>query len=149
MIKAENCIRGATMFGAFVHELGGPKLVAKFLDVTERTVWRWLAEENAPRAAILALYWETQYGRSLIDTDQVNEIRLLYQRIHILTEQYQCAKDIVTALRKLQTGSANEAYFDQLPELKEWRLNTWGEPLDESNTVAHADRATLKRLASR
>jgi hypothetical protein len=107
-------IYGPNVFHAFVHELGGPKSVSRFLGVTERTVWRWLSEGNVPRAAVLALYWETQYGRSQIFTDQVNEIRELYRRVCLLQEQYTRAKDIVAGLRKLQTGGANEPIFEEL-----------------------------------
>jgi len=117
MIKAPKGIEGIETFRVFVAELGGPKMVAQQLDVSERTVWNWLKREKAPRAAALALYWESRYGRSLIDSDQVNEIRLLYRHICILQEQYARARDIVQGLRRLNTGTANEAYFDELPDL--------------------------------
>ena len=117
MISAPKGILRPGVLKIFVSEFGGPKQVAKFLDVSERTVWRWLATGKVPRAIILALYWETQYGKSLIDSDQVNEIRLLYRNVSILQEQYQRAKDIVTGLRRLNAGTANEAYFEELPNV--------------------------------
>lgn len=149
MIKASKDIRGASLFRIFVQQFGGPKLVAKFLDVTDRTVWRWLAEENVPRMAVLALYWETSYGKSLIDTDQVNEIRLLYQRINILNSQFRRMKDIVTGLRKMHTGSANEAFFDDIPEFGELTLNTWGTLPSEKHNPPLFDSGHLKQFASR
>lgn len=127
MIAAPKNIYGPNMFKIFVHELGGPKLVCKFLDVAERTVWRWLAEESAPKMAVLALFWETKYGKSLVNTDQVNEIRQLYLRIRILESQYTRAKDIVAGLRRLHTGTANEAYFDELIDLRADMPNTYGQ----------------------
>lgn len=148
MIKASKNIRGSNLFRIFVDDFGGPNLVAKFLGVTERTVYRWLASENIPRLPVLALYWETQYGRSLIDTEQVNEIRLLYFRINILTQQLQKSKDILTGLKKLHIGSANDSVFEQLLEINEFNLQTWGAPLREGDTAALEDRATLKKLAS-
>lgn len=149
MIKASKDIRGANLFRTFVHELGGPKLVANFLEVTERTVWRWLSEESAPRMAVLALYWETGYGKSLIETDQVNEIRLLYARINMMNSQFRRMKDIVIGLRKMHTGSANEAFFDDLPDFGEWTLNTWGTPPSEKRNPALTDSDDLKQFASR
>jgi hypothetical protein len=76
--------------------------------------------------AVLALFWESRYGRSLIDTDQVNEIRILYRRIHHLEAQYVKAKEIVTGLRRLHTGTANEAYFDDLIPFETMPLDTYG-----------------------
>lgn len=126
MLSAPKTIFGPNVFRLFLDELGGPKHVAKFLDVSERTVWYWLQRDRPPRAAVLALYWETKYGRSLIESDQITEIRLLYRRVHILQEQYAKAREIVTGLRCLQTDTANEAFFDELQDLSYQLPNTWG-----------------------
>jgi hypothetical protein len=128
MLTAPNYILGPNLFKMFVDELGGPKLVCKFLDVTERTIWRWLAEESAPKMAVLSLFWETKYGRSMVHTDQVNEIRLMYRRIEILQDQYARAKDIITGLRQLQYDTANEPYYDAMPDLNSPMPNTYGPP---------------------
>ena len=126
MFRAPKDIYGVNLLQAFVHELGGPKHVAKFLHVTERTVWRWLSTGKVPRATVLALYWETQYGRSQIFTDQVNEIRLLYRRVCLLQEQFDRAKSIVAGLRKLHAGSANEAIFEEMASFAELPPDTYG-----------------------
>ena len=126
MLTAPNYILGPNLFKMFVDELGGPKLVCKFLDVTERTIWRWLAEESAPKMAVLSLFWETKYGRSMVHTDQVNEIRLMYRRIEILQDQYARAKDIITGLRQLQYDTANEPFYDEMPDLNSPMPNTYG-----------------------
>lgn len=110
-------ICGINCFRMFMDELGGPKAVGKYLGVSERTVHSWLAgDREPPRAAVLALFWESQYGRSHIFTDQVNEIRLLYRQVCLLREQFQRAKEIVTGLRAMHAGSANEPWFDELPD---------------------------------
>lgn len=75
--------------------------------------------------AVLALYWETQYGKALIDSDQVNEIRLLYSRIHLLEAQFSKARDIVIGLRRMHTDTANEAYFEELPAIANFELDTY------------------------
>ena len=135
MLKAPRDIYGANLLQAFVHELGGPEKVAKYQHVSERSVWRWLSTGKVPRAAVLALYWETQYGRSQIFTDQVNEIRLLYRRVCILQEQYARAKEIVAGIRKLHTGGANEAYFDDMPEMHELPVDTYGRPTPSTQAM--------------
>jgi hypothetical protein len=116
MISAPKNVYGPDIFKMFVHELGGPKLVCKMLDVAERTIWRWLAEGSVPKMAVRALYWETQYGRSLIDTDHHNERILMHTRIKILEQQFERAARVIAGLKLLNAGTANEPYFDELGE---------------------------------
>lgn len=116
MISAPKNIYGPNLFKIFVHELGGPKLVCKKLDVSERTVWRWLADDSVPKMAVLALYWETQYGISLIDTERHHEIHLLRSRIKILEEQFVRAKDVITGMKLLNYGTSNEPFYDEKGE---------------------------------
>lgn len=113
MIAAPNNVYGPDIFKMFVHELGGPKFVCKLLDVTERTVWRWLAEESVPKMAVRALYWETRFGRSLIDSDHHNEVVLLRGQIRCLEDQFERASRVIAGLKLLNYGTANEPYFDQ------------------------------------
>lgn len=113
MIAAPNNVYGPDIFKVFIHELGGPKIVCKMLDVSERTVRRWLAEESVPKMAVRALYWETRYGRSLIDTDHHNEVVLLRGQIRCLEDQFERASRIIAGLKLLNYGTANEPYFDK------------------------------------
>lgn len=112
MISAPKNIYGPDIFKIFVDELGGPKRVSKMLDVSERTVWRWLADGRVPKMAVLALYWESRYGRSLIDTDHHTEMVLLRGHIQILEQQFTRASHVIQGLRKLDYGTANEPLFD-------------------------------------
>lgn len=116
MISAPKNIYGPDVFKIFVHELGGPKRVSKMLDVTERTVWRWLAEDSVPKMAVLALYWESRYGRSLIDTDHHTEMVLLRGHIQILEQQFVRATHVINGLKMLSYGTANDPLFDERGE---------------------------------
>lgn len=51
-----------------------PLQVAKFLRVTERSVWRWLADGSAPFAVLAALWHETPRGREATACDVGNEL---------------------------------------------------------------------------
>lgn len=129
MISASKDVCGPNLFGIFVDELGMARACG-ILDVAPATVRRWLrGAAKVPRMAVLALYWETQYGRSLIDTDQVNEIRLLCRRVSILEDQYAKARDIVAGLRRLHTGTANEPYFAELDACEATMPSTYGPPV--------------------
>lgn len=49
-----------------------PKKVAKHLGVTVRTLERWKAADDAPRAVLLALFYESRWGYSLVATTAHN-----------------------------------------------------------------------------
>jgi len=53
-----------------------PREVSRYLGVTERTVFRWMADDVAPQPAMLAVFWLSSYGQSVIDCELVNEIRV-------------------------------------------------------------------------
>lgn len=53
-----------------------PADVAKFLQVTERSVWRWLADDSAPFPVLAALWHETPAGRYATALDVGNELAI-------------------------------------------------------------------------
>lgn len=53
-----------------------PAMAGKFLKVTERSVWRWLAEDSAPYAVLAALWHETPAGRHQTALDVGNELAI-------------------------------------------------------------------------
>lgn len=44
-----------------------PEQLGRALGVSSRTVRRWIAADQAPRSAMLALFWLTSWGRSELD----------------------------------------------------------------------------------
>lgn len=62
-------------------DLGMPqRVLAQHLGVTERALRKWKAAGEAPRAVLLALFWETSWGRSTADTDAYNAALIDRQR---------------------------------------------------------------------
>jgi hypothetical protein len=51
-----------------------PSVWARAIGVSERTAWRWQAADEAPRAALLALYWVTRWGYSEIEAQARHEL---------------------------------------------------------------------------
>lgn len=112
---APNDIWGGNLFKIFAEQVGNPKRVAQLLHVTEQTVKRWMGDNSkVPRAAVLALYWETQYGRGQMQAELLNEIQMLRLHIKIVDAQLDKAKDMVSGMRRIHTGTANEPYFEEL-----------------------------------
>ncbi len=153
MISAPRDIFGPNVFQIFVHELGMNR-VSKILEVTPATIRRWMRGTTpVPRMAVLALYWETRYGRSLIESDMVNEIRLLYQRNRLLLDQFRKAKDMVTGLRSLHAGTANEPIFEELIEFHEIEnfQTQFGAPRsrEHSSPVASHQASTVSGVSTK
>lgn len=66
-------------FSVILSDLIGPKTpesIAKHLGISASTARRWLTRNEAPRAAMLALFWETRWGQSIVDCEAVNQARM-------------------------------------------------------------------------
>ena len=81
--------------------LGLPdKQVAHFLGVSTSTVKRWRETGQAPRPVMLALYWETDWGRSAVACDAVNWGRMLHMQNMALQSQVKTLKQRIAKLEK-------------------------------------------------
>lgn len=81
--------------------LGLPdKQVAHFLGVSTSTVKRWRKAGQAPRPVMLALYWETDWGRSAVACDAVNWGRMLHMQNMALQSQVKTLKQRIAKLEK-------------------------------------------------
>ncbi len=60
--------------GVMLEALGRPhpRELARALGVGERTVRRWISDDDAPRPALLALFWLTHWGSQWLDADAHN-----------------------------------------------------------------------------
>lgn len=106
------------LHGAMLRELlaqlgATPAQVAKHLHVTERSVWRWLADDSAPYAALAALWFETDQGRRTVALDVGNE--LVIQR-GLADAQGRRAESADARLARLvaisDTGAMNDPFYD-------------------------------------
>jgi predicted DNA-binding transcriptional regulator AlpA len=60
---------------AIMEDLGHPPAsrVARVLGMSERSVYRFNSDGDAPRVASLALFWLTRWGRSLVHAQATND----------------------------------------------------------------------------
>jgi hypothetical protein len=49
-----------------------PAKIAKHLDISTKTLARWKMTDTAPRTAMLAIFYETQWGKNLVHTTAHN-----------------------------------------------------------------------------
>lgn len=87
-----------------------PQEAAKFLHVTERSVWRWLADGSAPFAVLAALWHETPRGREVTSCDVVNDLVLTRTGQRIAQDgQARAVGQLARVLAISDTGAANDA----------------------------------------
>jgi hypothetical protein len=69
-------------------DLGGRDVeqIAKHLEVSTRTVKRWRSKDHAPRAVLLAFFWETRWGRLTINCAAENDAKMYAGYARCLSE---------------------------------------------------------------
>lgn len=99
-----------------LNSLGNDQAVADFLGVSLRTVQKYRKEGQAPRAVMLALFWETPWGVSAADCQAVNDARMAYTKARLLERENEGLRGQVLKLEKeLETsayGAANAPIFN-------------------------------------
>ena len=90
--------------------------VARHLGVTEQTLKKYIKAEDAPRAILLALFWETRWGRSAADTEAANYGAVYYRQAMGLKRENDTLRKKMLAMEKeldrLNLDSANSPFFN-------------------------------------
>ena len=115
MIAAPRQLGGCEDFRLMVDEMGRA-WVMRHLAVSRQQVAAWLRPNaSVPRAAVLALYWETQYGRSVVDCDHHQEMGLLHTQLAIdrttIRTLNQRVATLECELAESTARSANDRWF--------------------------------------
>ena len=98
-------LTGSTLFALFFNSLpinSANKLaaVAKFLDVSQKSIKHWLSGSRCPpRAAVIALFHESTYGLSATSTHSENGAALSRRLAASLTSQNYALSLVIDALR--------------------------------------------------
>lgn len=83
--------------------------LARHLDISPRTLQRFQAAGQAPRTIMLAMFWETRWGRSAADTEAANWAALHYRRAEIAERQNVALRRQCTALEQALAESHGAA----------------------------------------
>lgn len=90
--------------------------VARHLGVTEQTLKKYIKAEGAPRAIMLALFWETRWGRSAADTEAANFGAIYYRKaMGLERENIAMRKKMLAMQQELDSQiheSANSPFFN-------------------------------------
>jgi hypothetical protein len=104
---------GSVAFQMLMEDLGNQKAL-KVLGVPKCTLTRWLrGTRPVPRCAVLALYWSSPLGQSLIDCDHHNEVVTLRALADALQRENRELRDRLAQLGSgINHWCANDLFFD-------------------------------------
>lgn len=92
-------------------EIGNPKPreLARALGVSERTVFRWIKDDDAPKAVLLSLFWLTKWGQDIVNCDAGNDARLQAAIAAGLRRENEVLQEKLTGLGRIADfGAAND-----------------------------------------
>lgn len=75
-----------------------PAQVARHLGIKESTLATYRRADSAPRAIMLALFWETRWGRSAADTEAANWAALHYRQAKIAKRELERMAGVIWRL---------------------------------------------------
>lgn len=101
---------------SILDNIGQPhQKLASFLDLSPSTIQRYERAGQAPRPVMLALYWETTWGRSAAHCEADHAARLHYMRamgLELRISELEATIDRLQAqLDKHTGGAANGPWF--------------------------------------
>lgn len=123
-----------------IDDIGRPsaRKIAKALDVTERTVQRWIKADKAPRAAMFALFWLTRWGHSAVHCEAHNDAILQASIARNLSDQLKRLQSQLEHVARIADfGAANDP-----AESVRARKSTSGAPQLHRQTVAKPTKKT-------
>lgn len=74
------------------------KQVARHLGITLQTLKKYVKADGAPRAVMLAIFWETRWGRSAADTEAANWGAMYYRQAKGFERQVEALKKQIETL---------------------------------------------------
>jgi hypothetical protein len=88
-------------------------LLAKHLGVSPKQITGWKLAGEAPRSVMLALFWETKWGVSVIDCDARTSVKRWYALAQSSEREIASLRARVARLEALGShGSANSPLWD-------------------------------------
>lgn len=93
-----------------------PAQVARHLGLSAVTMARYSAAEQAPRPVMLAMFWESRWGRSAADVDASNHAAMQYRRAVSLERENAALKRRIIQLENERVSgqfvAANTPFFN-------------------------------------
>jgi len=95
-----------------------PRQIARHLGITERTLRKYIRRNDAPRAVLVALFWETRWGRSAANAEAAHYGALQAQYAAALKRQNAELRRQIDVLQsqvgQVPGGAANSPIFGRV-----------------------------------
>lgn len=88
------------------------RTIARHLGISERTLKRYQEQDQAPRLVMLALFWETRWGQSVLDCEVWNRDQVQRGLIEALQTERGQLLDQVAHLAAMLAGGGHGAAND-------------------------------------
>jgi hypothetical protein len=112
MILPPRNLGGADMFKTLVDSIGQSRAV-EVLGVSKGVLTSWYKGRRVPyRCAFVALYWESPWGRSVIDSAHHAEVSNLHGLLKSLSRECDAMRMRVAFLQSGHHGCANSSFYD-------------------------------------
>lgn len=107
---------GLPPFSILFHDIPASlRQISRHLGLTPATVRRYLRDDQAPRAVMLALFWESRWGRSAANCEAANFGQVHYAHAQSLQKKNQVLLDQIAQLERelghQAGGAANGPIF--------------------------------------
>ncbi len=85
-----------------LQDVGNPsnREIARYLDVSERTVYRWRADDCAPQPVLLSIFWLSSYGADQLRCDALAGLQYQQSLTNSLRHENQNLRVRVSWLEK-------------------------------------------------
>ena len=94
-------------------------LVAKHLGQDVESVRLWQQNDNAPRSALLALFWESRWGKSVLDANIHNSSSIAFRTVKSLQRENNNLRTRIARLENTNTfGAANSSQWHSFDRIK-------------------------------
>jgi predicted transcriptional regulator len=88
------------------------KQMARHLGITPETLRRYIKSGQAPRPIMLAMFWETRWGRSAADCEAAQFGQVHAAHAQALARENAKLREQLTALEQMvNSGAANAPFF--------------------------------------
>lgn len=96
-----------------------PRKLARLLGVSERTVRRWMKDDQAPRAVLYAIYWLTSWGQQAVHAELHNSATMYAGYVACLKSEVESLRhELARVLSLAHFDSANAPSMVDVPRLE-------------------------------